>query len=119
MTVLRFAILTVLMTLGTLLGQWWVIPLLAAGHGIVTRGSGRPTLEAGGAAALAWGGYLGLLAFGGAPVGRFGSDLAQSMGVPGAVPLIATLLFPALVAAPAAYLGAHLRPQGDTAPRRR
>jgi hypothetical protein len=63
------------------------------------------------AAAAAWGGYLAIVAFGGAPVTRFAADLAQAMTLPSWAPHVATMVFPALLAGPAAYLAARIGPQ--------
>lgn len=119
MTALRFTILAVVMALGTVLVQWWIVPVLAFGYGLVSRDTARPGVLAMAAAATAWGGYLGILAFGGAPVGRFGGDLAQAMQLPGVVPLFASLVYPAVLAGPAAYLGARLLGAPHRAPARR
>ncbi|MBL8959689.1 MAG: hypothetical protein JNJ98_07550 [Gemmatimonadetes bacterium] len=108
MTALRLVILAVAMTLGTVLLHWWVVPVLAFAYGVVARDTARPAVLAMVAAAVAWGGYLAILSFGGAPVGRFGADLASAMQLPSPVPLLATLLFPAAMAGPAAYLGSRL-----------
>lgn len=107
MAVLRVVMLAVVIALGTVLGGWWIVPLVAVGFGVLVRGTRAPGLSAAAAAALAWGGYLGLAMVGGAPVGSFGASLAASMQLPGWAPVLATLVFPALLAAPAAYLGAR------------
>ena len=119
MTALRFVILAVVMALGTVLLQWWVVPAVAFGYGVVARGTARPVLLAMAAAVVAWGGYLAILSFGGAPIGRFGADLASAMQLPSAVPLLATVFFPAAMAGPAAYLGARLVPGPDRVQGRR
>ncbi|MBK8248499.1 MAG: hypothetical protein IPK85_13985 [Gemmatimonadetes bacterium] len=119
MTAIRFVILVVGMALGTVLVQWWVIPVIACVYGVVARDTARPALVAMAAAAVAWGGYLAILAFGGAPIGRFGADLASAMQLPSLVPLLATLFFPSAMAGPAAYLGAHLTAGPDRVPGRR
>lgn len=108
MAVLRVVIVALVIALGTVLLGWWAVPLVAAAYGGVARRSRLPGLTAAAGAALAWGGYLGIAMLGGAPVGRFAPSLALSMQFPAWAPFAATLAFPALLAAPAAYLGARL-----------
>lgn len=106
MTLLRVLILSIVLALGTVLLAWWIVPMIGVGYGVVMHRARRPGLEAAVAGAVAWGGYLGALSIGGAPVGAFGGKLAGAMGLPGAVPYIATLLFPALLAGLAATAAA-------------
>ncbi len=119
MTMLRLFILAVAIALGTVLAPWWVVPLLGLGYGVVSRETTSPGMVAAVAGALGWGGYLALIAFGGAPVGRLASDLAEAMGLPGGVPILATLAFPALLAGTAAWLGARVGAPVDRGPHRR
>lgn len=107
MAVLRVLMLAIVIALGTVLAGWWAVPIVALGFGVLARGSRAPGASAAAGGALAWGGYLGLAAVGGAPVGRFAASLAASMQLPGWAPLLATLVFPALLAGLAAYLGAR------------
>ena len=109
MPFLRLLILAIAIALGTVLIAWWTVPVLAAVYGLLAAGTKRPGLLAATAAAAGWGGYLSILAFGGSPVSRFAGDLAHAMTVPSWAPHVATLLFPALLAGPAAYLAAQLR----------
>lgn len=108
MVLLRTLILAIVFALGTVLLGWWVVPLLAIAIGALQHGAPRPGLTAALAAALGWGGYLAVVALGGGPVTSFASSLAASMQLPGWAPLAATLVFPALLAGPAAYLGARM-----------
>ena len=108
MTVLRTIVLAVLLALGTVLVAWWAVPLVAAAFGAITHATRRPGLSAAVAGVLAWGGYLGIAALGGAPVGVFGVRLAASMQLPGWAPITATILFPAVLAGLASYLGARV-----------
>jgi hypothetical protein len=110
MTLLRLLILAVVFTLGTVLVGWWVVPLVGAAYGAAWRSSARPGLVAALAAAAGWGGYLSILALGGAPVARFAGDLAHAMSLPSWGPHAATLLFPALLAGPAAHVASRLIP---------
>jgi hypothetical protein len=106
-TVLRVLMLAIVIALGTVLAGWWAVPIVALLFGLLMRGSPAPGTTAAASGALAWGGYLGLAAAGGAPVGRFAASLAASMQLPGWAPLLATLVFPALLAGLSAYLGAR------------
>ena len=101
MAILRMLILAIVIALGTILLAWWAVPLVAAVYGVLMHRTRRPGLTA---------------AVGGAPVGRFGSALAASMQLPGWGPLTATLVFPALLAGLAAYLGARVGGRYLTAP---
>lgn len=108
MTTLRVILVALVIALGTVLLGWWAVPVVAAAYGVVARRSRFPGLVAAAGAALAWGGYLGVAALGGAPVESFSPSLAASMQLPAWAPFMATLAFPALLAAPAAYLGARV-----------
>lgn len=108
MTALRILMLAIAIALGTILVGWWTVPIVALVYGVLLRGSAHPGATAAAGGAMAWGGYLGLAVIGGAPVGGFASSLAAAMQLPGGIPLVATLLFPALLAGLAAYLGARV-----------
>lgn len=114
MTLLRLLILAVAIALGTVLVAWWVVPVLGAAYGLLARGTSRPGLVASAAAMAGWGGYLSILALGGAPVGAFGSQLGAAMQLPGWAPYVATLAFPALLAGPAAWFTARVGARTDT-----
>lgn len=113
MTVLRMVILAVAVALGTVLVAWWVVPILGAVFGLLSRKSASPGLVAALGGALGWGGYLAIVSFG-APVGEFGRQLGQAMQLPSWAPMAATLLFPALLAGPAAWLTARVGSKTDT-----
>ena len=117
MTVLRWLILAVTIALGTVLVAWWVVPLVAAAYGLMARDSARPGLTAATAAMAAWGGYLQIVSFAGAPVAGFARDLAQSMNLPSWGPHLATLAFPALLAGPATFLTVALIGRSKAKPR--
>ncbi|MEO6446935.1 MAG: hypothetical protein ABIZ91_06720 [Gemmatimonadaceae bacterium] len=106
MAALRLLMLSLVLALGTILTGWWSVPVIAALYGGVSHRERRSGRVAALAAALAWGGYLGIAALGGAPVTPFGVRLAASMSLPPWAPIIATLCFPALLAGMASYLGA-------------
>lgn len=108
MSVLRFLILAVGIALGTVLVDWWMVPIIGLGYGLISRGTRTPGTLAAVAGAVAWGGYLAIIGFGGAPVGSFGASLARSLEMPAWLPHLATMVFPALLAGSAAYLGARV-----------
>jgi hypothetical protein len=108
MLALRIIIIAACIALGTVILGWWMVPILAFVYGIVARGTKRPGSTAALAAALAWGGYLAITALSGAPVGLLGTRLALSMQLPVWGPIVATLVFPALLAGLASYLGARV-----------
>lgn len=117
MSLLRWLILAVAIALGTVLVGWWVVPILAAGYGLLVRDTARPGLTAATAATAAmvgWGGYLQIVSFGGGPVMGFARDLAHAMNLPAWGPHVATLGFPALLAGSAAFLAATLVRRADT-----
>ncbi len=107
MPLLRLLIVAVAVALGTTVFGWWTVPVIAVVYGVVARNTTAPGWTAAAGAALAWGGYLSVLAFGGAPIGRFGGELAQAMAIPSWGPHVATMLFPALIAGPAAWLASR------------
>lgn len=109
MAALRVIMLALGIALGTVLVAWIAVPVVALAYGLVMYRTGRPGLTAALSGALAWGGYLALASLGGAPVASFAASLASSMQLPGWAPLTATLVFPAVLAGLAAYLGARLR----------
>jgi hypothetical protein len=114
MNMLRFLILVVLIALGTVLIEWWIVPVIGLAYGMVSRKTRWPGTVAALAGAVAWGGYLAIVGLGGAPVGAFGAGLARSMELPGWSLHLATLVFPALLAGTAAYLGARVGSRPDT-----
>jgi hypothetical protein len=116
MSVLRFLILVVVIALGTVLVDWWMVPVVGLGYGLVSRKSRAPGTIAALAGALAWGGYLAIIGFGGAPVGSFGASFARSLEFPTWLPHLATMIFPALLAGSAAYLGARVGVRPGTRP---
>ncbi len=108
MSVLRFLILVVVIALGTVLVDWWIVPVIGLVYGLVSRRSRAPATVAAVAGAVAWGGYLAIIGFGGASVAAFGGNLARSLEMPAWLPHVATMVFPALLAGSAAYLGARV-----------
>lgn len=82
---------------------WWTVPLIAAAWGAAQRGVGYPVATSAVGAALGWVLLLGLRATAG-PMGELSRKLGGIMGVPGWVPLLLVLVFPAVLAAAAAAL---------------
>jgi hypothetical protein len=108
MAAFRLLIVAIALALGTTLAGWWAVPVVALAYGVVMHRTKRPGLTAAAAGALAWGGYLLLASIGGASVRPFAAALGTSMQLPAWAPLAATLVFPALLAGLAAYLGARV-----------
>ena len=97
-------VLAVLLAATTWLVGWWSVPVVALIVGLWRRDTWPVTL----AAVLAW---TALLVFD-VSSGRFRAlavSVGGVMGLPTAAPLIATLVFVALLAASAATLGAFIR----------
>ncbi len=108
MAILRLLIVAIVLALGTTLVGWWAVPVVALVYGVVMHRTPRPGTTAAAAGALAWGGYLVLASVGGASIRPFAAALGTSMQLPAWAPLVATLVFPALLAGLAAYLGARV-----------
>jgi hypothetical protein len=106
-------IATIAIVLGTLLG----VPIIAAIVVGLALGFFRPRHAARHAAiagALAWGGVLAVGALRGDALGPFATTLGGAMGIPGWAIVLATLLYPALLASSAAWL-AHVAASGRLA----
>jgi hypothetical protein len=114
MTLLRCLILAMLIALGTILADWWVVPVAGGLYGMVSRDTARPGTLSACAGALAWGGYLSVLAVGGAPIGEFGAQVAASLALPSFALPVATVAFAALLAGLAAYVTARAGRPLDT-----
>jgi hypothetical protein len=108
MTVVLIAAIAIM--LGTWLGAPIVAPItvgLALGF-LRPRHAARRAALAG---AVAWGCLLGVAAVRGDALGTFASTLGGAMGAPGWVVVLATLLYPAVLASSAAWL-AHFAATG-------
>ena len=93
-----------------IVGTWLGAPVLAPVLVGIAIGFGWPAGAAWRAAlagALAWGGLLLAATARGSAVGALGATLGGAMGLPAWALFIATLLYPAILAASAAWL-AHL-----------
>ena len=105
--------MSVLVAMGAiLLGTWFRLPTLAPvlvglvmGF-VVTR---YPARKAALAAMLAWGGVLLAAAVRGDAIRTLGNTLGGAMGVPWWAVFVVTLLYPAILAASAAWLSLMLR----------
>lgn len=96
-TLLRVVLLAASFAAGTIVLGWWAIPVLALAAAVLLRGVPRQALLIGGAAALAWAALLAWIAIG-ASFWPFASVAAGGMGLSGATLLLATILFPAMIA---------------------
>ena len=99
------------------LGTWLGAPIIAPIVVGLAVGFLRPRYAARRAAlagALAWGGLLALAAVRGDALATFASTLGGAMGAPGWAIVLATLLYPALLASSAAWL-AHVAASGRLA----
>ena len=104
---LRVLLLAVAFALGTAVFGWWAVPVLAAAWGVIAHDRrGAPVAAAAGGFA-AW---LGLLLWTAAtgPARELADKLGALLGAPGAGLVALTLLFPALAAWSAAYVGAAI-----------
>jgi hypothetical protein len=97
---LRFGVTTLAAVVGTWIGGWLAVPIIALGAGLLLW---SPALI-GVACAVAWGLLLAVDAAAG-NIGRLGGSLAGVMGLPAPVLILVTLLFPALLGWSAASLG--------------
>lgn len=88
---------------------WWTVPVVGAAWGVARRGEDFPAATAAVAASLSWMLLLVVQALGG-PVGELSRRLGGVLGVPGWVPLLVTVVFPAVLAAGAAALTGSLTP---------
>lgn len=98
-------------------GTWLGAPTLAALAGGIAVGllwPGRAARTAAAAGVIAWGGVLLVSSLRGAPVLELGGKLGGAMGLPTWAPLIATLLYPAILAASAAWLAQLASPRRRT-----
>jgi hypothetical protein len=98
----------VAIVLGTVLGAPTITAIIvgaAIGYLRPVR-AGRNAFAAG---ALGWGGLLIVAAIRGGAIGSLGGRLGEILGMPGVVMIIATMLYPAILAAAAAWLVATIR----------
>jgi hypothetical protein len=102
------AALAVVMALGTWWLGWWAVPVLGAAWGVARYGA-YPSATAAAAAGLGWMLLLSVQALRG-PMGDGSRILGGALGTPGWVPLLATALFPAGLAAAAARLARCVLP---------
>jgi hypothetical protein len=103
------AVLAGVMGLATWWIGWWTVPVVGAAWGVSRRGEGFPAATAAVAASLSWALLLALQAVHG-PVGDLSRRLGGVLSVPGWVPLLAAIVFPAVLAAAAAALTGSLAP---------
>lgn len=100
-----------------ILGTWFGAPLLSPIIVGAVIGLGWPTLAARRAAIagmLAWGGLLLVALARGDALGAFSRTLGGAMGVPAWALFLVTLLYPAILAASAAWLAHLVSPRRST-----
>jgi hypothetical protein len=103
------AVLAAVMGVATWWIGWWTVPIVGAAWGIARRGEGFPAVTAAVAGSLSWTLLLLLQALQG-PVGELSRRLGGVLSVPGWVPLLATLAFPALLGGAAAAVAGGVTP---------
>jgi hypothetical protein len=108
-------VLTVAMALATFWIGWWTVPVVGAAWGIARRGEDLPAATAAVAASLSWT-LLLVLQAGRGPVGELSRRLGGIMGVPGWLPLLMTILFPAILGGAAAVLAGGVTPPAKREP---
>ena len=106
-TLRAILIIAAIMGLATRFLGWWAVPIVAALVALWDRNPSATKVAI--AAAIAWGVLLLLQSLFGSSVVVLGRDVATSLGVPGPVPLVLTLLLPAALAASAAGVVAGVR----------
>jgi hypothetical protein len=103
---LRVLLATIVLVVATMSGNPTIGPILVGlGCGLAWPDNG--VRVAGASAVFAWGGLLLWGMIRGAAIGEVASKLGDVMVLPGPVLVLATLLYPAILAASAAWLG-HL-----------
>ena len=111
MKVVRVAAGALAVALGTWLMGWIAPALWGAVAGFLWP-RWRPATAAALSAAAGWDLWLVAFLLRGDPVGALAGKLAASMQIPALVLVAATLIFPAVLAACAAYLASLLRRRG-------
>jgi hypothetical protein len=104
---MMFVVLAGAMALGTAAFGWGAVPVLAFAYG-VWRGPRKSGALAAGSALLGWGAIM-LWTWTQGPLVDLLSALGAIMGLPDVVLLLATGLFPALLAGSAAVVGGAIR----------
>jgi len=102
--------------IGTALGGWWAIPLLALIAGYMLGRDRAPGISSAIGAALAWGGILLSYHVGGLPIDVLTHRLAGAMQLPSAGLIVLAVTFPALLAGAAGALGGLMRGGNATRP---
>jgi hypothetical protein len=101
-TTLSAIILAVFFAAGTRFLGWWIIPVIGLAYGLIASSSAWVAALG---ALLAWAGWLAYDAFEG-PVGRLATLLGSIFHAPAVLLLVATLVYPMILAACAAEIGA-------------
>lgn len=95
--------------IGTALGGWWTVPLLALVAGYMLGRDRAPGLSSAIGASLAWGGILLSYRVGGLPIDVLTRRLAGAMQLPTVGLIVLAVTFPALLAGAAGALGGLMR----------
>ncbi len=103
------AIIAILMALTTWLVGWWAVPSVAALAALFDRSRTASIAKASVAAPIAWAVLLLSQELLGSSVTGLNGALATSLGLPGPVPLVLTLVLPTILAGSAAGTVAGLR----------
>ena len=104
----------VAIVLGTALGAPTLTPVIV-GAAIGYLRPVRAARNAAAAGALGWGALLAVAAVRGGAIGSFSGQLGDILGLPGVVMILATMLYPAVLSAAAAWLVATMRSRSAAA----
>ncbi len=108
---LRVVAIALVVALGTAWLGWWSVPVICAAYGFMDRTSRmRGTMAAAGAV-IAWGAMLVGASLEGASVGVAAARFGAVVGAPAFVLVLLALVFAALLAGPAAVIGAAIGDQ--------
>lgn len=105
-TAWRVVLLALVVTAGTAWYGWWTVPVSAFAYGVADRARFRQGLLAAGAAVLSWSGLLAFAAARSATAWGGSERVASMLRVSPLMLMVLALLFVALLAGPAAIVGA-------------
>lgn len=105
---LRVVFLALMFALGTAWYGWWTVPVIALVYAVMDRAQWHRGWLAIGAAVLSWGGILLIAELRGGQIWANGGRMASVLQLPEWAFVGVTLVFAALLAGPAAVLGAAI-----------
>ncbi|MGI9091734.1 MAG: hypothetical protein ACR2GG_11650 [Gemmatimonadaceae bacterium] len=105
---LRLVALALVFALGTAWYGWWTVPVVAFVYAVMDRAQWHRGRLAAGAAVISWGGILTFAAMRSAIVWSNSERIASLLQTSPLMLFILTLMFAALLAGPAAVLGAAI-----------